>query len=183
MPAVLILQRLVCLAPILHRFQNRFKTLTELRQGIFHTRRHFRKNLAVHKPVRLHIPKLCGQHLLAYAADRLFQFSKTLGSRQKIPQDQHLPLVADKRQGRLHRAAERYADFLRTRGGQHILLLELGVGYNTPVIIKFPFWQMTKQNPKAVYACINTGDAVCPRDIEKQAICIDADIVEVLRKL
>lgn len=82
-----------------------------------------------------------------------------------------------------HRAAERYADFLRTRGGQHILLLELGVGYNTPVIIKFPFWQMTKQNPKAVYACINTGDAVCPRDIEKQAICIDADIAEVLRKL
>ena len=79
--------------------------------------------------------------------------------------------------------AERYADFLRTRGGQHILLLELGVGYNTPVIIKFPFWQMTKQNPKAVYACINTGDAVCPRDIEKQAICIDADIAEVLRKL
>lgn len=82
-----------------------------------------------------------------------------------------------------HRAAERYADFLRTRGGQHILLLELGVGYNTPVIIKFSFWQMTKQNPKAVYACINTGDAVCPRDIEKQAICIDADIAEVLRKL
>lgn len=82
-----------------------------------------------------------------------------------------------------HRAAERYADFLRTRGGQHILLLELGVGYNTPVIIKFPFWQMTKQNPKAVYACINTGDAVCPRDIEKQSICIDADIAEVLRKL
>ncbi len=82
-----------------------------------------------------------------------------------------------------HRAAERYTDFLRTRGGQHILLLELGVGYNTPVIIKFPFWQMTKQNPKAVYACINTGDAVCPRDIEKQAICIDADIAEVLRKL
>lgn len=88
MPAVLILQRLVCLAPILHRIQNRFKTLTELRQGIFHTRRHFRKNLAVYKPVRLHIPKLCGQHLLAYAADRLFQFSKTLGSRQEIPQDQ-----------------------------------------------------------------------------------------------
>ena len=82
-----------------------------------------------------------------------------------------------------HRAAERYTDFLRTRGGQHILLLELGVGYNTPVIIKFPFWQMTKQNPKAVYACITTGDAVCPRDIEKQAICIDADIAEVLRKL
>lgn len=82
-----------------------------------------------------------------------------------------------------HQASERYADFLRTRGGQYILFLELGVGYNTPVIIKFPFWQMTKQNPKAVYACINADDAVCPRDIEKQSICIDADIGEVLRKL
>lgn len=82
-----------------------------------------------------------------------------------------------------HQASERYADFLRTRAGQRLLFLELGVGYNTPVIIKFPFWQMTKQNPKAVYACINAGDAVCPRDIEKQSICIDADIGEVLRKL
>ncbi len=82
-----------------------------------------------------------------------------------------------------HQASERYADFLRTRGGQYILFLELGVGYNTPVIIKFPFWQMTKQNPRAVYACINAGNAACPRDIERQAICIDADIAEVLRKL
>lgn len=82
-----------------------------------------------------------------------------------------------------HQASERYADFLRTRASQRLLFLELGVGYNTPVIIKFPFWQMTKQNPKAVYACINAGNAACPRDIERQAICIDADIAEVLRKL
>lgn len=79
-----------------------------------------------------------------------------------------------------HRAAERYENFLRTRGGQKILFLELGVGYNTPVIIKYPFWQMTAQNPSATYACINRGQAVCPQEIERQSICIDADIGDVL---
>ena len=53
-----------------------------------------------------------------------------------------------------HRAAERYENFLRTRAGQKILFLELGVGYNTPVIIKYPFWQMTAKNPNAIYAGI-----------------------------
>ena len=51
-----------------------------------------------------------------------------------------------------HQAAERYVQFLRTRGKQKILFLELGVGYNTPGIIKYPFWQMTAQNPRAIYA-------------------------------
>ena len=79
-----------------------------------------------------------------------------------------------------HRAAERYENFLRTRNGQKILFLELGVGYNTPVIIKYPFWQMTAKNPKATYVCINHGQAVCPQEIERQAICIDADVGNIL---
>ena len=79
-----------------------------------------------------------------------------------------------------HRAAERYENFLRTRAGQKILFLELGVGYNTPVIIKYPFWQMTAKNPNAIYACINQGQAVCPQEIKKQSICIDADIGGIL---
>ena len=82
-----------------------------------------------------------------------------------------------------HRAAERYEDFLRTRAGGKILFLELGVGYNTPVIIKYPFWQMTAKNPSATYACINQGQAMCPREIQQQAICIDADIGCILRGL
>ena len=82
-----------------------------------------------------------------------------------------------------HRAAERYENFLRTRAGGKILFLELGVGYNTPVIIKYPFWQMTAKNPNAIYACINHGQAVCPEEIEKQSICIDADIGSVLQTL
>ena len=75
-----------------------------------------------------------------------------------------------------HRAAERYENFLRTRAGDKILFLELGVGYNTPVIIKYPFWQMTAKNPNATYACIKQGQAACPQKIERQSICINADV-------
>ena len=82
-----------------------------------------------------------------------------------------------------HKAAERYENFLRTRAGGKILFLELGVGYNTPVIIKYPFWQMTAKNPNAIYACINQGQAVCPQEIEKQSICMNADIGQVLQSL
>lgn len=82
-----------------------------------------------------------------------------------------------------HIAAERYENFLRTRKGQRILFLELGVGYNTPVIIKYPFWRMTMQNPKATYACINYGEAVCPSEIQRQSICINKDIGETLSQL
>ena len=57
------------------------------------------------------------------------------------------------------RAAERYENFLRTRSGQKILFLEPGGGYNTPIIIKYPFWQMTAKNQNAVYACIDRGQA------------------------
>ena len=82
-----------------------------------------------------------------------------------------------------HRAAEHYDNFLQAHSGQHILFLELGVGYNTPVIIKYPFWKMTAQNPKAVYACLNYGEAYAPDEIAKQSICIDGDIRDVLNKL
>lgn len=80
-------------------------------------------------------------------------------------------------------AAERYSHFARTRKDQRILFLELGVGYNTPSIIKYPFWQMTARNSRATYACINDGEAVCPGEIKKQSICIDHDIETVLEDL
>ena len=83
-----------------------------------------------------------------------------------------------------HEAAKRYENFLRTRGGNHsILFLELGVGYNTPGIIKYPFWQQTATNPKAIYACINYGEAVCPDEIKQRSICINEDIGKVLKDL
>ena len=82
-----------------------------------------------------------------------------------------------------HRAAERYDEFLRRHEGQHILFLELGVGMNTPVIIKYPFWKMTFANPKAVYACLNYGEAYAPDEIAGQSICINVDIHDVLNAL
>lgn len=82
-----------------------------------------------------------------------------------------------------YKAAGRYEDFLRRHTGLHILFLEVGVGANTPVIIKYPFWQMTAKNPNAVYACINLGEAICPDAIAKQSICINADIACVLAAL
>ena len=80
-------------------------------------------------------------------------------------------------------AAERYSDFIRRHKGLHILFLELGVGFNTPVIIKYPFWQMTAENPKAVYASVNNGEAFCPDEIKYRSVCINADIYAVLRLL
>ena len=82
-----------------------------------------------------------------------------------------------------HEAVGRYENFLRTRGNLRILFLELGVGYNTPAIIKYPFWRMTVQNGAAIYACINYGEAVCPTEIKQQSICIDSDIGAALDSL
>ncbi len=82
-----------------------------------------------------------------------------------------------------HKAAKRYSMFLERCEDRNILFLELGVGYNTPGIIKYPFWQMTYQNPKATYVCINYGDAICPKEIREQTVCMDQDIGKVLVSL
>ena len=81
-----------------------------------------------------------------------------------------------------HNAAKRYENFLRTLEGK-VLLLELGVGYNTPGIIKYPFWNMTAGNPEAVYACVNYGEAFCPEQIKDRSICISGDISAVISDL
>ncbi|MDD6848778.1 MAG: Sir2 silent information regulator family NAD-dependent deacetylase [Oscillospiraceae bacterium] len=80
-------------------------------------------------------------------------------------------------------AASRYEDFIRRHSNLHILYLELGVGMNTPVIIKYTFWQMTAQNPNSIYACINKGQAVCPQEIKSQSICINEDIGDTLSSI
>jgi NAD-dependent SIR2 family protein deacetylase len=101
-----------------------------------------------------------------------------------------------------HAAAARYADFLTAHGiapagfftsdGRlapsqdyegRVVFLELGVGGNTPGIIKYPFWQMTYQNDQASYACLNMGQAGCPSDIADRAVCINGDIRRVLEAL
>jgi NAD-dependent SIR2 family protein deacetylase len=82
-----------------------------------------------------------------------------------------------------HQAAERYQEFLRRHERLRVLYLELGVGMNTPVIIKFPFWEYTKKNPNAFYACVNLGEAGCSREIVNRSVCIDKGIGEVLNML
>lgn len=82
-----------------------------------------------------------------------------------------------------HAAAERYEEFIRKHRNLHILFLELGVGFNTPGIIKYPFMQMTVENPKAIYACINMNEAYAPDEIADRAICIDGDIGKVIKNI
>ena len=80
-------------------------------------------------------------------------------------------------------AAGRYRDFLREHEGARLLFLELGVGWNTPGIIKYPFQRMAVRNERAVYACVNLGEAAAPRELEGRSILVDGDIGEVLREL
>lgn len=82
-----------------------------------------------------------------------------------------------------YEALERYERFVRNYRDKKLLLLELGVGGNTPVIIKYPFWNFTLQNADALYVCVNRGEAVCPQEIKARSVLIDADIGEVLLEL
>jgi len=82
-----------------------------------------------------------------------------------------------------HKANEAYNEYIRSHKDARTLYLELGVGANTPVIIKYPFWQFVKSNENAAYACINYGEAFCPEAIEDRSICIDGDIGNVVELL
>lgn len=82
-----------------------------------------------------------------------------------------------------HRAAEKYKRFLTSNLHRNLLLLELGVGMNTPVIIKYPFWQMAKRNPGVRYACVNLDGGRVPGEIEAHSLCIQGDIAAVLAKM
>ena len=82
-----------------------------------------------------------------------------------------------------HLAAERYKAFLQNCEDKKKLFLELGVGGNTPVIIKYPFWQMTYKDPEAVYATVNKGQAFAPEEIRDRSICADMDIGEAVKCL
>ena len=82
-----------------------------------------------------------------------------------------------------HAAYERYDRFISENAGKKVLFLELGVGMNTPGIIKYPFWQMTYRNKNARYACVNLEGAYAPEEIKERSACIAGDIGEVLEKL
>lgn len=82
-----------------------------------------------------------------------------------------------------YKACDRYRRFLKEHRSGRVLYLELGVGMNTPGIIKYPFWKLTAQNPKAIYACVNLEKSFIPEELEDRAFCIGGDIGEKLAKL
>lgn len=82
-----------------------------------------------------------------------------------------------------YQAAQRYEQFLQEHKNVKIVFIELGVGYNTPGIIKYPFWRMTKTFPQATYVCLNQGEAYAPEEIIRKSICLNEDIGKVLGQL
>lgn len=82
-----------------------------------------------------------------------------------------------------HTACRNYEKFIQNNNGKRVLFLELGVGNNTPVIIKYPFWKMTYRNKNATYACINLNYSYCPEEIRSRSVCIFADIAKVIKLL
>lgn len=82
-----------------------------------------------------------------------------------------------------HVAAKRYEQFLERHKNLNIVFIELGIGYNTPVIIKYPFWQMTDKWQHAHYICLNYGQAYAPDEIKEKSVCVNKDIGEVIRRL
>ena len=82
-----------------------------------------------------------------------------------------------------HKASLRYSEFLRRHEGLKVLFLELGVGYNTPGIIKYPFWQMASKNRNAIYAVVNQGEAITHPYIEDRSILVDGDIAQAVAEL
>ena len=82
-----------------------------------------------------------------------------------------------------HVAAQRYEQFLDRHKNLNVVFIELGIGYNTPVIIKYPFWQMTDKWQHAHYICLNYGQAYAPDEIKDKSVCVNKDIDEVIRRL
>lgn len=81
-----------------------------------------------------------------------------------------------------HKAAGRYQDFLKSMEQKKGVFLELGVGFNTPTIIKYNFWQQVWRNAGASYICINKGEAYAPEEIQDRSVCINGDIGEVIKR-
>lgn len=82
-----------------------------------------------------------------------------------------------------HAACRRYEKFIEKYREKKILFLELGVGGNTPGIIKYPFWRLTAENKRAFYACVNLENAYAPAEIAGRSLCLRADIGEVISSI
>lgn len=82
-----------------------------------------------------------------------------------------------------YKANKNYAEFLKKYKDKKTVFLELGIGNNTPGIIKYPFWQMTYQNKNADYITVNLNDIAYPEPIKNQTVFIEDDISKVLKDI
>lgn len=82
-----------------------------------------------------------------------------------------------------HEAAKRYQDFLEKHKNARTLFLELGVGGNTPGIIKYPFWNLVHQNKNAFYASLNMEKEEIPIEIKARSVLIKGDIFRTIGNL
>jgi len=80
-------------------------------------------------------------------------------------------------------AAAAYEAWLTAHQDKRVLFLEIGVGYNTPGIIKYNFWQQVYRNEKAAYACLNMEEAPVPQEIRERAIVLGGDSAQIIREL
>jgi len=81
-----------------------------------------------------------------------------------------------------HKACAEYDKFVAENKDKKALFIELGVGFNTPSIIKYPFWSMVMRNKEAFFACLNIAPYV-PEEIEERSVGIASDINAVLKYL
>lgn len=82
-----------------------------------------------------------------------------------------------------HSALARYQSYLDQQKCKKVLYLDLGIGGNTPSIIKYPFWNLTYQNKQASYVCVNLGEANVPKEIATQSLSFDQDIHDFLTSI
>lgn len=78
------------------------------------------------------------------------------------------------------RANTRYQEFLERFSGQKVCYLELGVGQNTPGIIKYPFWAQVSHNENSLYVCVNREQFAVPEKMRARSLLFSADIAEFI---
>ena len=80
-------------------------------------------------------------------------------------------------------AAVEYETWVTAHQDKRVVYLEIGVGWNTPGIIKYNFWNLAWRNEKSVYACLNHDDARIPAELAERGIGIEGDSAQVIAKL
>ncbi|MCM1528126.1 MAG: hypothetical protein NC091_12885 [Bacteroides sp.] len=82
-----------------------------------------------------------------------------------------------------YEAESRFGRFLSECVNQKTVLLELGVGFNTPTIIRFPFEKLVREHENIRLIRLNLEDAVVPESFGERAIGINRDMAQSIADL